>query len=160
MNFLKQNLQGVDNKQELEDMLGFYIEKIAKREKEIQSRYGESLQVSKEIDIVENERAKLEEELFEHDHEFHAKRSEMKQILAKITAIEQLMEERRGQLEFSIMKMGDENFEQYLGGNKEVFNVVKKTYGAKISEKMKREQRDEFKSMVKSAYKNRREDME
>ncbi len=70
------------------------------------------------------------------------------------------MEERRAELMFNIMKQGEENFEQYLAGNTDVFVNVKKTYGNKISEKMKSEQRDEFLGMVQSQYEKRRQDMD
>ena len=84
---MKQNLDTVDSKSELEDMLGFYVEKIAKRENNIQSSYGEYLQVNLQIDQVEKVRASLEEQLFEHDHEYHSKRTELKQILTRTKAI-------------------------------------------------------------------------
>ena len=158
--FMKQNLDAVDSKSELEDMLGFYVEKIAKRENNIQSSYGEYLQVNLQIDQVEKVRASLEEQLFEHDHEYHSKRTELKQILTRTKAISQLTEERRNDLEFKILKKGEENFEEYIGGNEDVFTVVKKTYGAKISQKMKREQREEFISVVKGSFQKRRDDME
>jgi hypothetical protein len=58
------------------------------------------------------------------------------------------MEDRRNELEFAILKHGEENFEDYVDGNNDVFVNVKKTYGVKISDKMKSEQKDEFIGMV------------
>lgn len=77
--------------------------------------------------------------MFEEDHEFHQAKSELNQQKAQEKAWEKLIEERWNQLEFAIQKQGEENFEQYLNGNSEVFNNVKKTYGIKVTKKMKSE---------------------
>ncbi len=72
--FLKTNLHHLaDNgsKKEFEDMLGFYLDKVDRRENSIQSSYGTLLQIRAEIEVMESERAKLEEVLFEQDHDYH-----------------------------------------------------------------------------------------
>jgi hypothetical protein len=72
--FLKRNLYKLadsSSKKELEDMLGFYIEKMARREHNIQNSFGGLLKIRAEIEESETKRSKLEEILFEQDHDFH-----------------------------------------------------------------------------------------
>ena len=85
----------------------------------------------------------------------HQIKSQMKQAQVREQAIELLMKERRAQLEFEILKQGEENFELYLESNSGVFSNVKKTYGSKISEKMKTEQKQEFINMIREQYEKR-----
>ena len=85
----------------------------------------------------------------------HQIRSQLKQASVREQAIELLMKERRAQLEFEILKQGEENFELYLESNSGVFSNVKKTYGSKISEKMKAEQKQEFINMIREQYEKR-----
>ena len=65
------------------------------------------------------------------------------------------MQERQDELEFSIIRQGEQNFEAYLKGHSEVFVNVKKTYGTKISNKMKLDQKEEFLQMVKDQFEKR-----
>lgn len=85
----------------------------------------------------------------------HQIKSQLKQAQVREQAIELLMKERRAQLEFEILKQGEENFELYLESNSGVFSNVKKTYGSKISEKMKTEQKQEFINMIREQYEKR-----
>lgn len=85
----------------------------------------------------------------------HQIKSQLKQAQVREQAIELLMKERRAQLEFEILKQGEENFELYLESNSDVFSNVKKTYGSKISEKMKAEQKQEFINMIREQYEKR-----
>lgn len=85
----------------------------------------------------------------------HQIKAQLKQAAVREQAIELLMKERRAQLEFEILKQGEENFELYLESNSEVFTNVKKTYGVKISEKMKNEQKQEFINMIREQYEKR-----
>jgi hypothetical protein len=160
--FLKTNLFRIpDNatKREFEDMIGFFMEKTARREYSIQQSSGGIFSLNKDIEAKATERSSLEKKLFEEDNDYHIVKEELRKTILQEKAREKLIEERRHELEFNILKHGEENFEQYLNGNSEVFTTVKKTYGAKISQKMKAEQKEEFIELVKKQYQNRKEDI-
>jgi len=106
------------------------------------------------------ERKDLEEKLFDQDHEYHQAKQALKENLILVKARERLVEERNQELEFSITKQGEDQFDQYLTGNNDVFTSVKKTYGKKVSNKMEKDQREEFMEMVRFQFNKRREDME
>lgn len=133
-------------------MIGFYMEKTARREYAIQTSSGGLYKVNKDIEETQNQRSILEKQLFDQDHDYHIAKNELKQNLLQIKGREKLIEERKNEIEFNILKHGEENFEQYLNGNNEVFSNVKKTYGSKISQKMKSEQKEEFIALVKKQY--------
>ena len=152
--FLKNTLYKIEDfgsKKKLEEMLGFYIDKVARREKVIQKCYNDSLEVKAVLD----ESQKNLKEIQIPDQEYHSIKNELKQVTTREKAIELLIEERRAQLEFEILKQGEENFELYLESNASVFTNVKKTYGSKISEKMKSEQKQEFIDMIRNQYQKR-----
>lgn len=152
--FLKNTLYKIEDfgsKKKLEEMLGFYVDKVARREKAIQKCYVDSLEVKK---LLDDTRKNLKNVQIP-DQEYHTIKNQLKQATLREKAIELLIEERRAQLEFEILKQGEENFEIYLESNSEVFTNVKKTYGNKISEKMKNEQKQEFIDMIRDQYQKR-----
>jgi len=152
--FLKNTLYKIEDfgsKKKLQEMLGFYIDKVARREKLVQNCFNDSQKLKK---ILENFHEELKT-IQIPDQEYHSIKNELKQITLRQKAIELLVEERRSQLEFEILKQGEENFEDYLESNANVFSNVKKTYGSKISEKMKAEQKQEFIDMIRNQYMNR-----
>lgn len=132
-------------------MLGFYVDKVARREKAIQGCYCDSLAVKQVLDENHEKLTSIRIP----DQEYHSVKNQLKQATVREKAIELLIEERRSQLEFEILKQGEENFELYLESNSDVFTNVKKTYGAKISEKMKGEQKQEFIQMIRDQYEKR-----
>ena len=94
--FLKRNLYLVGDsrsKKELEDMLGFYVEKLCKRENSIQNSYSAVGHFSKDIEAVEAERAILEDKLFQQDHDYHQTKHELKAVVVKEKARLKLMED-------------------------------------------------------------------
>jgi hypothetical protein len=152
--FLKNTLYKIEDfgsKKKLEEMLAFYIDKVARREKAIQECYCDSLEVKKHLDESKKQLTSIQIP----DQEYHNVKNQLKQVTLRQKAIELLIEERRAQLEFEILKQGEENFEMYLESNSDVFTNVKKTYGNKISEKMKNEQKQEFIDMIKEQYEKR-----
>lgn len=161
--FLKKNLYklgDMGSKKEFEDMLGFYVDRTSSREDHIQSANSELLATRAESQQVDVERKDLEEKLFDQDHEYHQAKQALKENLILVKARERLVEERNQELEFSITKQGEDQFDQYLTGNNDVFTSVKKTYGKKVSNKMEKDQREEFMEMVRFQFNKRREDME
>jgi len=152
--FLMKTLYKIEDfgsKKKLEEMLGFYIDKVARREKSIQKCYCDSLEVKKHLDSSKKELTSIQIP----DQAYHSIKNELKQVTLRQKAIELLIEERRAQLEFEILKQGEENFQMYLDSNSDVFTNVKKTYGNKISEKMKTEQKQEFIDMIRQQYEKR-----
>lgn len=152
--FLKNTLYKIEDfgsKKKLEEMLGFYIDKVARREKAIQSCHCDAIDVKHIIDSTKKELTTINIP----DQHYHTIKNELKQINLREKAIELLVEERRSQLEFEILKQGEENFQMYLESNADVFVNVKKTYGSKISEKMKNEQKQEFIDMIRDQYQKR-----
>lgn len=66
--FLKRNLYklgDMESKRQFEDMLGFYVEKLARREHSIQTSFKHLVEVRAKIADKDKERAELEEKLFE-----------------------------------------------------------------------------------------------
>lgn len=141
-------------------MIGFYIEKSARREHQIQSSYKGVLDLQARISSLSKEQHSLEEDMFDRDQEYHQLKTQLKQATVRQKALEKIIEERHCELEYAIVRAGESNFEAYLKGHNEVFTNVKKTYGAKISNKMKKEQKDEFLQMVKDQFSKRRQEIE
>lgn len=155
--FLKQTLYKIEDfssKKKLEEMLSLYVDKVARRENAIQKCYNDSLSIKAALEDTRGRIRNIEEKLT-MDNEHHQVKNELKDAQSREKAIEQLMEERRSQLEFEILKQADNNFDLYVKSNAHVFKNVKKTYGSKISEKMKLEQKQEFVDMIREQYEKR-----
>ena len=155
--FLKNTLYKIEDlssKKKLEEMLYLYVDKVTRRENNIQRYYNESIRVKDEIDHSKGLIRELETEITMNNDHYQFK-NQLKEVNSREKAIEMLIEERRSQLEYEILKQSDDNFDLYLETNFQVFKNVKKTYGAKISEKMKAEQKQEFLDMIREQYEKR-----
>ena len=155
--FLKNTLYKIEDfssKKKLEEMLYLYVDRVTRRENSIQKYYNESIRVKDETDYTKDRIRELETEIT-MNNDYYQFKNQLKEVNSREKAIEMLMEERRSQLEYEILKQADDNFDLYLETNSEVFKNVKKTYGSKISEKMKAEQKQEFVDMIREQYEKR-----
>lgn len=88
--------------------------------------------------------------------EITAAKADMANVAVKEQAIKKLVAEKKCELEFSTLQQGEQNFQKYLKDNQDIFSNVKRTYGAKVAEKMKQDQKKEFASVNATQLKKRR----
>lgn len=81
--------------------------------------------------------------------------SELKKIAKEEKTLSLQLEDRQAQVEFQLYKMGEKNFEEYFKKHETLFESVKKTYGKKVAEKMKTDQKKEFTDMTVEQYRGR-----
>ena len=81
-------------------------------------------------------------------------------VAVREQAIKKLVGEKQCELEFATMQQGEQNFQKYLKDNSDIFSNVKRTYGAKVAEKMKLDQKKEFTSVNATQLRKRRQKLQ
>ena len=71
-------------------------------------------------------------------------------------AIKENKEEKHGLLLFSLNKLAEEKFSEYMKQNDQLFQKIKKTYGQKILDKMINDQKIDFMQVMQNEYLERR----
>jgi len=131
-------------RQDFEKLLSDYLFKVKEREQEIQKIYAKLQNAKNRLDEVLQEKISNEKKLSEIDQETVKFKAEYNSILLKEKALEHQIFDRNAQLELELRKQGEEDFQEFLKKNEHIFKGVKKTYGAKMSEKIKQEHKKEI----------------
>jgi hypothetical protein len=88
------------------------------------------------------ERRRLE--LVNERDQLEQSQQQLKELNKGEKALSHSLEERQTQIEFQLFKFGERSFEEYFRRHELLFEGVKKTYGKKVCDKMKAQQKKEF----------------
>ena len=79
----------------------------------------------------------------------------LKNLVKKEKVLSKSLEERATHIEFQLFKFGERSFDEYYSKHEVLFEGVKKTYGKKVCDKMKTQQKREFIQITVDQYKRR-----
>eukprot|EP01022_Parablepharisma_sp_SALTPOND_P004400 TRINITY_DN120220_c1_g1_i1.p1 TRINITY_DN120220_c1_g1~~TRINITY_DN120220_c1_g1_i1.p1 ORF type:complete len:1293 (+),score=291.69 TRINITY_DN120220_c1_g1_i1:80-3880(+) len=133
-----------EDKQEFEKLFNRYIGKIKEREQSIQKIAAKSENAKSRLEEITKEKINCEKRMSELEQESIKYKNEFNAISIKEKALERQRDDRNAQLELELQKQGEEDFIEFLKKNEAIFKGVKKTYGAKVAEKIKQEHKKEI----------------
>ncbi len=144
------------DKKEFERTFAVYAEKLKAREQQIQKLVAKAQNMRSHLSELSESHDKDDQRLTELEQEGLKLRNEYSEVAMREQTLEHQRDDRQAQLELGIRKQGEDDFNEFLKKNEQVFKGVKKTYGTKVAEKIKQEHKREINELAMTQQLERR----
>lgn len=145
-----------EDKKQFEQLFRDYVQKVKDRELQIQKLTAKGQNMKNHIEELKENKEKDQKRLIELEQDNIKLKNDYNVICMNEKALEQQKEDRQSLLEIGLFKQGEDDFNDFLKKNEQVFKDVKKTYGKKILEKIKQEHKKEIGELAISQQLERR----
>ena len=121
-----------------------YLDRITERERILSEALAQKDTLEVKLNQTSDEIQKKRIQMLNNSDDLDRFKQQMKESVKKEKALSKSLEERSTQIEFQLFKFGERSFEDYYQKHEQLFEGVKKTYGKKVCDKMKTQQKREF----------------
>ena len=149
-------IEDTKEKAEFQQEFNEYIEKLKEREQSIQKVVARGENLRARIEELKEEIKTYKDDIEQLEREYLKYKSDLNGLTPKLKDLEEQNDYRTAQLELELHKQGEEVFKQFLKKNEEMFKELKRTYGNKIAEKKKQEDKKKITELAVAQHAKRR----
>ena len=137
-------IEDPDEKADFESTFQRYVERLKDREQNLHRCYAKTQNLKSHLTELVGARGTLSQTLKDCEQSNVKYKADLAGVLLRERALEQQKNDSAAQLEFELRRQGEDQFDEFLKKNEAIFKGVKRTYGAKIAEKIKQEHKKEI----------------